>query len=441
MQRMHFSAQQSNGQQQRHHHTMHQQQPFVLVNAMNAQSNGVMGSPQQAQHFAPAAPAGGLFYVYVPPQQNSNTLTSHPQQLTASYSQHSADPSGGSYGQMYTSQATPHMISPLMGGHQDIFSHSAPVALMGSQSNAHDLMGSLTSIPQHLVQPTFLAQSWGHPGGVHPAMAPPPPPPPRGGGSLPPPGSQQPMIHRTGNVHDALRTHGCLYVPYDGPVLDADEVATGAKLQPSSLAGVALTSTPSTSPSSSLGVLPNDAATAVNEVLGENASEETSRQPPPAGGSVHTFFISSFPTEKMECAQQLLTRVLQTVCSGVTDVPEGRGGAVLNHSNEGMKKLPTVSAISFLNANSRGSSHSFYAKIHTDEPHELMKHLKGAVMMDRLGFHWAVTVEGRRYLEQYSKSIWNLPQALRHRRTEWLPCTPLIVDVALDTSKVRWYSQ
>jgi len=252
-------------------------------------------------------------------------------------------------------------------------------------------------------------------------------------------------------------------------VLEADQIATGQTLPSISGQGIQVSSTPPTSPGTSLGgTIPQDVADVVcdlsrpppactsnqssqqvdatTEVAPPSPSSPLSLAPPVPGSTppqLHrcTFFVSSFPTEKMECAQQLLTRVLQTVCAGVVDLPDNPQFTPLPDASSRLPP-PMVTAISFLSASSRGSSHSFYAKVSTSvNPQILMKRLKGCVMMDRLGFHWAVTSQGHQFMEQYSKSIWNLPQSLRHRRTEWLPCTPLIFDVALDTSKVRWHSQ
>ncbi|CUG31042.1 Hypothetical protein, putative [Bodo saltans] len=292
---------------------------------------------------------------------------------------------------------------------------------------------------------------------------------------------QQQLIQRTGNVHDGLRQQGCIYIPYEGPFLDKDACLMRSRLKALNGAGLTITNNstsssnggatsaattgnggtpPLESPSSSHGVLPT---------LQQALAAEQSSTPAAAGGTppaatrsqddivkvveggdsgptanshqiVH-FFVSSFPTEKMECAQRLLTRVLQTVASGVEDIP----ASCITNASEGtiapVAFLPWVESIAFMNPSSRGSSHSFYAKVHAHNAQALLERVKGNVMMDRMGFHWAVVPASKKHLEQYSKSIWNLPQVLRHRRTEWLPCTPLILDVAMDTSRLKWQTQ
>jgi hypothetical protein len=284
--------------------------------------------------------------------------------------------------------------------------------------------------------------------------------------------SQQ-FIQRTGNVHDGLRQQGCIYIPYEGPCLEKElclsrsrlKALNAASLTVNSIASATVSGTPPLgSPSSSQGVLPTmQQALASEEQQQQSSSASAAAGAPPAtarsqddivkiveaGDSGPTanshqivhFFVSSFPTEKMECAQRLLTRVLQTVASGVEDIPASCIATDGESSIPPVAFLPWVESIAFMNPSSRGSSHSFYAKVHAHNAQALLERVKGNVMMDRMGFHWAVVPSSRKHLEQYSKSIWNLPQVLRHRRTEWLPCTPLILDIAMDTSRLKWQTQ
>lgn len=381
-------------------------------------------------------------------------------------------------GQIYATAANGTLV-PIMSASDIMTHHGSPTAMFQRSGpiDAHQMSGPLTSQPPQFHMPaahngqTYAFITPGNAGPNHPGhggswgSAPLPPPPPpgppppqlasyghnsfgHGTGAHMHPGSQMPQqqfIQRTGNVHDGLRQQGCLYIPYDGPLLDRDACANGKRLKAASAAGLVIASgSPSNSPSSSHGSLPS-AAQALHQAVPTDAAPLNVPHVPeidettvcaPSNGSVQVahFFVSSFPTEKMECAQQLLTRVLQTVASGANEFAD-------NSSVASEPFIPWVESIAFMNPSSRGSSHSFYAKVHVHDPQTILERIKGGIMMDRMGFHWAVLPSSRKHLEQYSKAIWNLPQVLRHRRTEWLPCTPLILDLAMDTTRLKWQVQ